>query len=165
MENPEEVAARLKPLAEISSRDAKWDAFDKRTLEQHHQRVGEFSLHGGVPTIVLQCFENARNTWLYSFFNFPLLKLAHVQAHLAGEVAIKERARLSGVDTKTKTLKNLLDMAISQGWLLNPDLELAADQNHRQAQHREMLRYFRIPFDPLAQTIHCLLYTSDAADE
>ena len=49
MENPEEVAARLKPLAEISSRDAKWDAFDKRTLEQHHQRVGEFSLHGGVP--------------------------------------------------------------------------------------------------------------------
>ena len=101
----------------------------------------------------MQSYENARNTWLYSFFSYPLLNVAHLQVHLAGEVAIKERARLAGIDIKTKTLKNLLDMAIAERWLLDKNFEVVTDKAKREAEHREMLRYFRIPFDPDAKTI------------
>jgi hypothetical protein len=153
MEKPEEVVIRFKAIVEVGERDEVWKTFDNRSLAQHHALIEPYALHPGVPALVTQSFENARNTWLYSFFNFSLLKVAHQQVHLAGELAIKERARLSGVDTKTKTLKNLLEMVIAENWLLGKDSGVPANQLKRVPEHREMLRYFRIPFDPDAKTI------------
>jgi hypothetical protein len=153
MEKPEEVVPGLKTLDQILKRDETWKLIGDLTLEQHHQLIEEYALQSGVPTKVVQSYENARNTWLYSFFSYPLLNVAYMQAHQAGELALKERARLSGVDTKTKTLKNLLDMAIAERWLLDKHFSMLTAKDQREAKHRDMLRHFRIPFDPQAESI------------
>jgi hypothetical protein len=60
--------------------------------------------------------------------------------HVAGEAAIKARAKLEGVNTDGKPLKALLDMAIERRWLLDAHFEITADRAERVLQEREHLR-------------------------
>ena len=130
----------LEPLASVLIRDERWRIFGNRTLEQHHAYIAQFELGDAVPADVRQHFENARNTWLYAFFSYRLLQVALMQVHVAGEAAIKARAKLEGVNTDGKRLKELLDMAIERRWLLDAHFEITADRAERELQEREHLR-------------------------
>ena len=92
----------LKSLSAVLTRDDRWRAFGNRSIEQHHALIAQFALHDGVPTTVAQHFENARNTWLYGFFSYRLLQVALMQVHVAGEAAIKERARREDINLKSE---------------------------------------------------------------
>lgn len=131
----------LKPLAEVMNRDEPWRYLGNRSLEQHYDMVGRYSLHPGVPNKVVQHFESAKNTWLYAFFSYRLLHVALMQLHVAGEVAMKERAKCAGINTKGKVLNDLLNLALERRWLLDVDFEVTADRTKRQAEHLEMLRF------------------------
>lgn len=83
--------------------------------------------------------------WLaYAFYNYRLLHVALMQVHVAGEAAIKARAKLEGVDSEKSTLKTLLDMALSRRWLLDVNFEVVAGRAEREAEHLEMLRFVGI---------------------
>ena len=138
----------LEPLSSVLVRDERWRGFGNRTLDQHHAMIARYALHGGVPSDVRQHYENARNTWLYAFFNYRLLQVALMQVHVAGEAAIKARAKLEGVDTEKTTLKALLDMALKRRWVLDVNFEITAGRTDREAEHLEMLRFMGIAREP-----------------
>jgi hypothetical protein len=120
----------FKPLVAVLNRDERWSFFGNRTLEQHHALITQFAVHDGVPMTIRQQYENARNTWLYAFFSYRLLQVALMQLHVAGEAAIKERARREGINLKSKqanTLEKLLDVALEQRWLLDEHFTVVAD--------------------------------------
>lgn len=120
----------LEFLPEVLERDERWRAFGNRSIEQHHALIAQYSLHAGVPSAVAQHFENARNTWLYAFFSYRLLQVALMQVHVAGEAAIKDRARREGINLKSKqadTLEKLLRIALERRWLLDANFSVVAD--------------------------------------
>ena len=119
----------FKELTEVFVGDERWRAFGNRSIEQHHALIVQYSLHDGVPSTVAQHFENARNTWLYAFFSYRLLHVALMQVHVAGEAAIKERARREGINLKAKnasTLEKLLNIALERRWLLDANFQVVA---------------------------------------
>jgi hypothetical protein len=59
----------LEPLSSVLLRDERWRALGNRTLDEHHTMIASYALRAGVPADVLQHYENARNAWLYAFFN------------------------------------------------------------------------------------------------
>lgn len=144
----------LEPLSSVLTRDERWRAFGNRTLDNHHALIARYALHSGVPPEVWQHYENARNAWLYAFFNYRLLQVALMQVHVAGEVAIKARAKQEGLDTKKFTLKDLLDMALERRWLLDVNFEVVADRAEREAEHLEMLRFMGIAREPFVGPLH-----------
>ena len=147
----------LKPLPEILERDELWRVFGNRSVQQHHQLIDGYRLHEGVPITVVQHFENARNTWLYAFFSYRLLHVALMQLHVAGEVAIKERARLEGINLTSKkanTLEKLLDIALERRWLLDANFEVTADRAEREAEHLDMLRFIGFDHSPFVGPLH-----------
>lgn len=144
----------LEPLSSVLARDDRWRAIGNRTLDQHHAMIVRYALHSRVPSEVLQHYENARNTWLYAFFNYRLLQVALMQVHVAGEAAIKARAKLEGLDTQKITLKELLDMALERRWLLDVNFEVVADRAEREVEHLEMLRFMGIAREPFVGPVH-----------
>lgn len=150
---PDEID-RLKPLAEVVGRDERWRVLGNRSLEQHHSLVARYSLHGGVPSTVIQHFENAKNTWLYAFFSYRLLHVSLMQLHVAGEAAVKERAKCAGINTKGKVLNDLLNFALERRWLLDVNFEVTADRPKREAEHLEMLRFMGVEHEPFVGPLH-----------
>lgn len=153
MPTPDELDG-LEPLASVLSRDERWRIFGNRTLEQHRAYIAQFELRDTVPTDVRQHFENARNTWLYAFFSYRLLQVALMQVHVAGEAAIKARAKLEGVDTEKVFLKALLDMAIERRWLLDANFEITADRAEHEVLHIERMRLFGEERQPFVGPLH-----------
>ncbi|CAN7376485.1 hypothetical protein [Acidovorax sp. LjRoot194] len=144
----------LEPLASVLARDERWWSIGDRTLEQHHALIEGLALHGGAPRDVQQHYENARNTWLYAFFNYRLLQVALMQIHVAGEAAIKARAKMEGLNTDKFTLKALLDTALERRWLLDVNFEASAYRAEREAEHLAMLRFMGVPHTPFVGPLH-----------
>lgn len=140
-------------MAEVMARDESWRYFGNRTLEQHHGLIQKYALHAGVPETVAQHYENARNTWLYSFFSYRLLQVAILQVHLAGEAAIKERAKREGINPQKK-LVYLLGVALEKRWLLDSNFEVTAERHQRESEHLEMLRFVGNPSEAFVGPIH-----------
>lgn len=115
--------------------------------------IEEYALHAGVPASVAQHYENARNTWLYSFFCYRLVQVAILQVHVAGEAAIRERAKIEGINPKM-TLMGLLDIALEKRWLLDTNFEITADRSQQETRHLEMLKFFGIAREPFVGPIH-----------
>lgn len=138
----------------VLERDECWRFLGNRSLEQHHELVAQYALHAGVPGDVAQHYENAKNTWLYSFFSYRLLQVAILQVHLAGEVAIKTRAKQEGINGKAKKLVDLLDIALEKRWLLDAGFELTASRAEREEEHLEMLRAMGIDHQPFVGPLH-----------
>jgi hypothetical protein len=153
MNGPAANVEPFKPLALVLERDEAWDFLDHRTLEQHHGLIEGYALHAGVPASVAQHYENARNTWLYSFFCYRLVQVAILQVHLAGEAAIRERAKIEGINSKKK-LVDLLDIALEKRWLLDINFEITVDRSQEEARHLEMLRFFGVVQEPFVGPLH-----------
>lgn len=149
-----EMLDQLEPLALVLNRDERWRAFGDRSLERHHETIARYALHDGVPIMVRQHYENARNTWLYAFFSYRLLQVALLQLHVAGEAAIKARAQQEGINAQSKTLERLLDIALERRWLLDVNFEVIADRPKREAERLEMLRVMGIEREPFVGPLH-----------
>lgn len=118
----------LEPLAAVLTRDERWLFIGNRTIEQHHALIAQYVLHRGVPSSVIQHFENAKNTWLYAFYSYRLLQVALLQLHVAGEAAIKEKARREDINLKkANTLEKLLQIALERNWLQDANFSVAAE--------------------------------------
>ncbi len=154
----------LKPLALVLERDESWRYFGDRTIEQHHGLIEQYRLHPGVPVAVAQHYENARNAWLYSFFAYRLVQVAIFQVHMAGESALKTRAASEGVNVKSKSLMELLDIAVEQRWLLDTGFELTKDRDTQEGDHWESLAALGIDRQPFVGPIHEQAYTKDLVD-
>jgi hypothetical protein len=154
----------LKQLSAVLERDECWRPFGNRSLEQHHGLVAHYALHANVPAVVAQHFENARNTWLYSFFSYRLLQVAILQVHLAGESAIKERAKQEGINVNSKKLVELLDIALEKRWLLDAGFEMTAGRADREAEHIEMLRAIGIDRQSFVGPLHEQDYAKGLVD-
>ena len=150
----EELVDSLKSISGVTDRDEGWRAFDNRTIEQHHTLIAQYSLHEGVPSTVAQHFENARNTWLYAFFSYRLLQVALMQLYVAGETAVKERAKREGINTRSTTLEKLLDITIERCWLLDVNFEVTADRPQRESEQLEMLRFMGVEQEPFVGPLH-----------
>ncbi|MDZ7919355.1 hypothetical protein [Rhodoferax sp.] len=144
----------LEPLQSVLNRDERWCALGNRSLEQHHTLIAQYSLHAGVPEQVAQQYENARNTWLYAFFSYRLLQVALMQVHVAGEAAIKARAKAEGVDTAKTSLKVLMDMALDRRWLLDTNFEVTARRAEREAEQLKNLRFMGVDRSPFVGPLH-----------
>lgn len=129
----------LKPLAEVLIPDARWKFFST-TLETHHALVSSIQLNPSVPEEVGQNFENARNVWLYAFFSYSLLTVALAMVHVACDSAIKARARHEGLPGwEKKRLYELLDVAITNRWLVDAGFAAAEHREDRWEEERAML--------------------------
>jgi len=164
MAESEDTVDGLKPLAAVLERDELWRMFGNRSLEQHHRLIEQYALHSGVPSAIAQHYENARNTWLYSFFSYRLLHVALMQLHVAGEAAIKERAAREGINTKGRDLKALLDIALEKRWLLDTHFVVTTDRAKREAEHLEMLRGMGVHREPFVGPLHEQDYAKGLAD-
>lgn len=153
----------LKAFGSILDRDDTWRIFGNRTLEQHHKLIQGYPLHRGVPAKVAQHYENARNTWLYSFFAYRLVEVAILQVHLAGESAIKERAKIEGVNPRKK-LVELLDIALDKRWLLDTGFSLTVDRGQLEEKHLEMLRATGTACEPFVGPLHEQAYAKGLID-
>lgn len=153
MNNPAAYVEPFKPLGLVLKRDDAWNFLDGRTIEQHHGLIDGYALHAGVPAAVAQHYENARNTWLYSFFCYRLVQVAILQVHVAGEAGIRERAKVEGINPK-KTLMELLDIALEKRWLVDRNFEITADRSQQEIKHLEMLRFFGVAQDPFVGPLH-----------
>lgn len=129
----------LKPLSEVLAPDERWRFFS-RDLEEHHALISSIELNPSVPEKVCQHFENARNTWLYAFFAYRLLSVASLAVHVACEAAVKARAEQDGLPaSKTGNLLNLLNEAVSRGWLTDEGFAASAHREGLWNEQRAML--------------------------
>jgi hypothetical protein len=129
----------LKPFAKVVQKDELWNCFVGSDFENFYARIDSFQLHNGVPVDVRQHFENARNTWLYSFFAYRLLQTADLQLHVAGEAAIRERAKLEGIKPN-QNLAKLLTIAIEQRWLVDTGFSVTQYRAEQEAEHIETMK-------------------------
>lgn len=130
----------LKPLSEVLEPDERWRYFS-RTLDQHHALISSVGLNEAVPEKVRQLFENARNTWLYSFFAYRLLSVAALAVHVACEGAVKERAERDGLPSgKARNLQSLLNEALSREWVTDAGFSASASREARWNEQREVLQ-------------------------
>lgn len=153
MTNSVDSVDRLKPLGAVLERDETWRIFGDRTLEQHHALIEQYQLHSGVPDAVVQHYENAKNSWLYAFFSYRLVQGAILQAHLAGELAVRERAIRQGIDKSTR-LARLLDMALEERWLLDSRFEVTGDRAFREEKYLKLLRSMGDEREPFVGPLH-----------
>ena len=88
----------------------------RMTLADHHSAIANINLSGAVPDDVGAAFDRARNTLIYSFFDYDLFVVGEVQTFGAFELALKHRVN-GHRGTSRGTLRNLVDQARKHGFL------------------------------------------------
>lgn len=90
----------------------------KMVLEDYHHMAEGIMLHSGVPEVVRDQFETARNLIVYSWFYYPFNVTAQLQAITCVELALKIKANCGFVSKgRPLGLKELLIKAVSEGWI------------------------------------------------
>lgn len=87
------------------------------------------ALNGNVPERVRVQFQQAQHLLIYSNLQFSLLTVAHTQALIAVECALITRWREERPERATQTkklpgLKELLSIAVNNGWIRDCDPHL-----------------------------------------
>jgi hypothetical protein len=82
-------------------------------LEQLHRTVEAIELHEGVPEDIRGQFNVARNMGLYTYYFYALAPEVQLKTFTVIELALRRRAG----DPKGKTLRPLLKLAVSSGWI------------------------------------------------
>lgn len=137
----------LKPVDQVFTPDSRWTQGYALTLEGHHAKVARFELHAQVPEEVRQHFENARNTWLYSFYAYRLLSVALLMLLVSCEAALKARAQQEG-HGHIRSFQKLMNLAIQNQWLMDSGFpQSLAIRAKRWPQDREIAIYMGQP-DP-----------------
>lgn len=133
----------LKPVDQVLTPDSRWTLGYALTLEGHHAEVARFELHAQVPEEVRQHFENARNTWLYSFYAYRLLSVALLMLLVSCEAALKARAQQEG-QGHIRSFQKLMNLAIQNQWLMDSgfpqSLEIRALRRSQDRERHSVLR-------------------------
>lgn len=132
----------LKALDRITQPDPRYNG-SAGTIELLHANLAGTCLHGGVPKHVRQLFETAKNLSLYSWFVYRFHPIAQLFGYASLERALKERvAAERGVepDSVRQTLRPLMDLAASKGWLKSEGFEVVRRAAHVQLQDEQMFR-------------------------
>jgi hypothetical protein len=133
----------LKALDEVLVEDQRWQHFGL-SLASHHAMIAGINLNQSVPDEVRQQYENARSTWLYSFFSYRLLSVAILVSHTAAEAALKTRASHEGLSSKLN-FHTLLVEAIGRRWIVDAGFSAAAERKQHWDDHRETLKLVGAP--------------------
>jgi hypothetical protein len=124
----------LKALDRITQPDPRYDG-SAGTLAGLHADLNSIRLHVGVPKHVRQLFETAKNLSLYSWFVYRFHPIAQLIGYASLERALKERVageRRVEPDAVRETLRPLMDLAASKGWLKNDRFEVVRRAAHVQ---------------------------------
>lgn len=118
------VSDPLKPLDKIFAKDR--DFVGGVSIEQHHQRLSDISLHEGVPEEIRQLFETAKNIALYSHYAYRLHQPAELVGFIAFERAMRIKASIDAPDLMQKRhvgWMNIVARAVRDGWFRYDELE------------------------------------------
>jgi hypothetical protein len=111
---------KLKPLAEVLEPDPRNSFFvlletlAPITIEQQHAEIAEAALKSQVPEEVRSYFATIQNVCLYGWFAYDLYTVADFLCYTAVEMALRKRLPYAGTGQDKRTLRNLLDRAISK---------------------------------------------------
>lgn len=106
----------MKTLEEITAPDER-QKFFFGNLEDLHAELGEIELHASVPANFRELFETAKNVSLYSWFVYDFHPIAELTGFLALEAALRARALRESKTLAKKSLKQLMQHAVSTGWI------------------------------------------------
>lgn len=106
---------RLEDLTKIDESHALLAQITGRVLdlERLYRAVASVELHEGVPEDIRGQFNVARNMALYTYYCYDLAPEAQLKTFTVIELALRHRAG----NPKGKTLRPLLKLAISEGWI------------------------------------------------
>ncbi len=127
----------LKHLHELFEPDLRSEAFARlegaslrrKTVADHHREIEAVRMSDRVPETIRGEFETVRNLYLYSWFVYEFTVPAILYAHALIEKTIKEKCvRCSVPLDGVRGLRNLLELAVSEGWLINADFRHAREE-------------------------------------
>jgi hypothetical protein len=104
--------------------DSKTGQHRKKQFSDHYADVQSMAVSDYVPQDVRILFDTARNILLYAWFVWRFYAVAELYAYASLEFAIKLRAEIAGVQPSSipKSLRPLMEFAISRGWIIPEDL-------------------------------------------
>jgi len=92
------------------------------TIQDMYDDVAGLTLTEVVPADIRNQFDLARNTYVYSWFDYEIVTLAEMHAYTVFEMAIRRRAQVENSGLKPKaTMRVAIDHARKMGWLKNED--------------------------------------------
>ncbi len=112
----------LEQITELDKRQSPWVVYDEalrdyrgKTLDDHYRVIANIELVEGVPELVANTFTTARHLLLYSWYVYPFIVVAELQAYASLEFALKWRIEdVSG--SGRWGLRKCMRHAIAQGW-------------------------------------------------
>ena len=115
----------LKPFHQITVPDERhrWfshpETLEPITLELHYQDVERITLSEAVPPDVVEAFDRSRNAFVYAWFVYELLALAHMQAYASLELALRKRFGIPS-GKNAPSLSRLLQRAVTEKLVVDP---------------------------------------------
>src|ERR1700722_10535079 len=140
-----DVEDPLKPIDCITQPDPRHDG-SLGTLELLHAHLNGIQMHAGVPMHVRQLFAPAKNLSLYSWFVYRFHPIAQLIGYASLERALKERVaheRRIEIDTVRETLRLLIELAATRGWLKNERFDAARRAAQMQVRDEQTVRMIR----------------------
>ena len=118
----------LKPFEQVLESDRRYQAMvliDRATgatrqfaLEDHYASIAGLELGELVPQDIGEQFDNARNVFIYGWFDYNLIAVSDGLAYGALELALKTRANKEGIKfSRPAGLRKLLEIALNRQWL------------------------------------------------
>jgi hypothetical protein len=136
-----EVEDPLKAFDCITKPDPRHDG-SLGTLDGLHADLSAIAIHAGVPLHVRQLFETAKNLSLYSWFVYRFHPIAQLIGYASLEQALMERVahhRGIATDAVRETLRPLMNLAATNGWLKNERFDSVRRAAHVQLRDEKTL--------------------------
>ena len=103
------------------------------SLEDIHAHVSSITLHKGVPEDIQSHFAQAQNLAVYSWFHYQFNVTAQLMSFVSVEFALKKKS-----GTK-KSFKQLIEKAISEGWITDDGFAIAKLRENPEKDYIEVL--------------------------
>ena len=99
-----------------------------KTLDHHRADIAAIQLSDAVPEGIRDEFDTVRNLYLYSWYVYDFTVPATLYTHALIEKAVKEKCRRSSVPLhKIQGLRDLLNLSVARGWLVNSDFRFVLE--------------------------------------
>ena len=137
----------LREISEADERHAPWvirdrtsdDHYRQKTLDDHYYAIAAIELVENAPELVQNVFTTARHLLLYSWYVYPFIVVAELQAYASLEFALKWRIVGEAPNVDRWGLRKCMEHAIEQGWLRDEGVREAAETR---AAHVDFLESF-----------------------
>lgn len=110
------------------------------SFEEFYHRVAEISLLDTAPQNIHLHFNTAKNLMLYSWFVSRFHHVSELHAFSTIELAIRTKIEMvTNNKCKIRNLKNLLEHAIRQKWIIDDGFPKMVEKKMRLKEYQEML--------------------------